>query len=716
MAYNQNYKKFVTTAATATLVASAVAPAAAANEVSTASFTDVSDRYSEAVNYLVENNLTSGLTESKFGVSETIKRGDAAIILARALELQNEDAPASGFSDVPERGALAINSLKEAGVINGKSATNFGFNDEITRGEMALILTKANAYALEGDADNMTFTDVNSRYAEAVAALVEAGITQGTSETQFGTNNSIKRGDFAIFVYRAEMQDTEETEEEAALRIAGEAVVTAESSLLAEDVAAAAELVAALPASDDKTLLEARVADVEEQIADIISDVNDATTQLTLFRAINQTPFTGVYDDYIAEYFTALEGTDFQTTAEIQTAIDAVNTVQLEADVTAAEDALALVLDVTADDADLSSLDENAFNDAVEAAQEAIDVLPADFVSGDDEEPAAALLQAELDERVENFNNYVNVVWPILNASNDLELVEALASFDNVEEYNLDEYDFTGAVTVEEIQYEIDFSNAEVAVNAYASTADEDITQEDIDALVAMVPMTGVLNENEEPTYTTEEAALISIIDGYQAKLDELNANATAIAEAEAAQEAYLAAGGLEEDALYVAVTDAITAEDFTALETATEALVAETEAMIFFTDLTTAETAEELEALLVELEVADYNGLTSAQRLEVAERFLPVVTDKEANFADADAIAVDLAAFVTTEGTGYLELIAAVNGATSITATRDALAALEIEAFDSLSASAKLDAAEVVLDNKPEEGYETIADITANF
>jgi len=206
MAYQpKSYKKFVATAATATLVASAIVPVAFADNASTASFTDVSDRYKDAVEYLVANNLSKGLTETSYGVETTIKRGDAAIILAAALGLNDdENAAASGFTDVPTRAALAINSLKAAGIIKGKTATRFGFEDNLKRGEVALIMANVNAYNLKGDASKLAFTDVKEVYKEAVAGLLEAGITEGKTSTRFGTDDAIKRGEFALFVYRAE--------------------------------------------------------------------------------------------------------------------------------------------------------------------------------------------------------------------------------------------------------------------------------------------------------------------------------------------------------------------------------------------------------------------------------------------------------------------------------------------------------------------------------
>jgi hypothetical protein len=195
MAYqSKSYRKFVATAATATLVASAVTPAFAA------SFTDVSDRYKEAVDYLVEQKITNGISETTFGTNQTIKRVDAAVLIAKALDLDVENAKDAGFKDVPARAVSYVNALKEEGIINGKTATSFGSAQNITRGEMALII--ANAYNLEGNKANLKFTDVSDRYDEAVAALVDNKITFGKTETQFGTSASVTRGEFALFLHR----------------------------------------------------------------------------------------------------------------------------------------------------------------------------------------------------------------------------------------------------------------------------------------------------------------------------------------------------------------------------------------------------------------------------------------------------------------------------------------------------------------------------------
>lgn len=204
MKKSNNYSKFVATAATATLVATAVLPAASAKEMK---FSDVSDRYAEAVNYLVENNITQGLSATKFGTTSNIKRVDVAVLIAKATLTEDEikSAPASTFKDVPTRAAKYVGALKAKGIINGKTATTFGSDLSITRGEAAIMLSKA--YAIEGDTANVKFGDVGTRYKEAVAALVDNKITTGKTDTSFGTGLSITRGELAIFLHKLETLD-----------------------------------------------------------------------------------------------------------------------------------------------------------------------------------------------------------------------------------------------------------------------------------------------------------------------------------------------------------------------------------------------------------------------------------------------------------------------------------------------------------------------------
>ncbi|MBT2641747.1 S-layer homology domain-containing protein [Bacillus sp. ISL-41] len=209
MAYQpKSYRKFVATAATATLVASAVAPAALA----ASSFTDVAPKYKEAVDYLFDKGITNGKTEELFGTHDNIKRGELAIWLTRALGLEEaaKEAAPSGFADVAGTyydGYVSV--LKEEGILDGKSSKEFGVNDYLTRGQMAKLLS--NAYGLVSE-EEAPFED-KGQWAEFIDGLYAYGITQGKTEDTFGSSEYIKRGDIAIFLFRADTLPVEGTPE-----------------------------------------------------------------------------------------------------------------------------------------------------------------------------------------------------------------------------------------------------------------------------------------------------------------------------------------------------------------------------------------------------------------------------------------------------------------------------------------------------------------------
>ena len=192
-------RTFLASAATATIVATAIVPAASA---ASAHFTDVPEFYQNAVDYLVEKEITNGIGDGRYGTDQQIRRADAALMIARALGFENYGAPDSGFEDVPDYAANAVNVLKDLEIVNGKSATSFGALDPLTRSEMAKMIALAFEIPVEGEAH--PFIDVDPHFSDYVQALYNEGITNGTGETTFGSNDLTTRGQFAIFLSKAE--------------------------------------------------------------------------------------------------------------------------------------------------------------------------------------------------------------------------------------------------------------------------------------------------------------------------------------------------------------------------------------------------------------------------------------------------------------------------------------------------------------------------------
>ncbi|MFJ7952321.1 S-layer homology domain-containing protein [Lysinibacillus sp. NPDC096418] len=218
----KKYKKFVATAATATLVASAIVPVASAAE-----FKDVAgNTHAEAINALADQGIINGYSDGTFKPNQTINRGQVVKLLGRWLEAQGQEIPADWkteqrFNDLPvtaEAELVKYAALaKDAGVFNGSNG-NLNYTQTMQRQQMAVVLVRAineiagvDLIAAYKDADfKSSISDLDKAYSaeqrEAIVALEYAEITQVTS---FNPANSVTRGQFASFLYRTMEMDIE---------------------------------------------------------------------------------------------------------------------------------------------------------------------------------------------------------------------------------------------------------------------------------------------------------------------------------------------------------------------------------------------------------------------------------------------------------------------------------------------------------------------------
>lgn len=202
-------KKHVSTAITGAMVASFMVPAAIPAVQGAGSFSDVSSDafYAGAVNDLASKGIIGGYSNGTFQPNKQVTRAEAAKILAFDLGLTTNKGAATSFSDVKGSDWFfqPVTALAEAGGINGYKDGAFQPNKTITRAEMASLIVKA--YDLKADESATTpFTDVptNSWYAGAVKALYANKVTTGKgSVNTFAPNDSVTRGEMAVFVQRA---------------------------------------------------------------------------------------------------------------------------------------------------------------------------------------------------------------------------------------------------------------------------------------------------------------------------------------------------------------------------------------------------------------------------------------------------------------------------------------------------------------------------------
>lgn len=102
-------------------------------------FKDVPVRAQAAVNALKYKGIVGGKTDQLFGSNASLTRGEIAIILDRAYSL-SANGKSSSFTDVSDRYSDAVNALVANGITNGISKTKFGVSSNVTRGQLAIFL------------------------------------------------------------------------------------------------------------------------------------------------------------------------------------------------------------------------------------------------------------------------------------------------------------------------------------------------------------------------------------------------------------------------------------------------------------------------------------------------------------------------------------------------------------------------------------------------
>ncbi|SOC34824.1 DUF4073 domain-containing protein [Ureibacillus acetophenoni] len=211
---SKKYKiMFTASAVSVATVASIVAIAPTTVDASM-NFPDVtpSDYFYEAVTSLAERNIINGYPDGKYHAEDVITRGQAAKIIAGVLGLDTENVTNPNFTDVPKNHPFygEIATLANAGIIDGYNGKYLP-NDPIIRDHMAKII--ANAFQLESQSTIvLPFNDVHASYQSYIAALYENEITTGTTPTTFDGNKKVSRGEMAVFVTRAEASLTTEIE------------------------------------------------------------------------------------------------------------------------------------------------------------------------------------------------------------------------------------------------------------------------------------------------------------------------------------------------------------------------------------------------------------------------------------------------------------------------------------------------------------------------
>ncbi len=159
--------------------------------------------YYDAVEYVYENGLMSGVSGGRFAPDDTLTR---AMLVQTLYAMEGRPAAASaGFADVASGDwyASAVNWAAANGVVSGVSETGFGPNNALTREQLALILyrfAQYKGYDVAGTSDLAAYADgssVSSWAAEAMGWAVDAGLISGVGGNQIAPTGTASRAQVA---------------------------------------------------------------------------------------------------------------------------------------------------------------------------------------------------------------------------------------------------------------------------------------------------------------------------------------------------------------------------------------------------------------------------------------------------------------------------------------------------------------------------------------
>lgn len=185
--------------------------AAIADEAPKADFADVAADawYADAVQYVFENGMMGGTSETTFSPNLTTTRGMIVTILYR---LENEPAVTgtTAFTDVAadQYYADAVAWAAQNGIIAGIDATTFAPNKAITREQMAAILyryAQFKGYDVSAKTDLSVYTDaaqIGTYAVDAMAWANGAELITGTSTTTLTPAGQATRAQVATILMR----------------------------------------------------------------------------------------------------------------------------------------------------------------------------------------------------------------------------------------------------------------------------------------------------------------------------------------------------------------------------------------------------------------------------------------------------------------------------------------------------------------------------------
>ena len=161
--------------------------------------------YEEAVNWAVEEGITTGTDATHFSPDGICTRAQAVTFLWRAAGSPAAKSAVMPFADV-KAGSYYYDAVLwavENGITKGTSDTMFSPDATCSRAQIVTFLWRSQKSPAAGTANPFTDVKASAYYADAVLWAVKEDVTKGTTNTTFSPDANCTRAQIVTFIWRA---------------------------------------------------------------------------------------------------------------------------------------------------------------------------------------------------------------------------------------------------------------------------------------------------------------------------------------------------------------------------------------------------------------------------------------------------------------------------------------------------------------------------------
>lgn len=163
----------------------------------------------ENIDFVFEKGWLTGVSEQSYSPNTNVTRAQMAAILTRILNIPTTDLGENEFTDVPENhwAYEEILAVKNYKLFVGFEDHTFRPNEPISRAEMAAVFTRLSGYETQNVIASIPFKDVPANHwaRNEIALMKELNIFSGISKDEFGIHSNTLRSEIAALLTRIAM-------------------------------------------------------------------------------------------------------------------------------------------------------------------------------------------------------------------------------------------------------------------------------------------------------------------------------------------------------------------------------------------------------------------------------------------------------------------------------------------------------------------------------